>query len=345
VKLALRIGGFALAMGILAVIVERIGVHALLDQLRLVGPGFLWILAIHAVALVVAAIPWWLLLPPERRPSLGGAIASRIFASGANAVLPLFGLGGELVRLVWLRKHDRASGLAAIVVDRLMYGVASATLLAAGLVGLLHLPALPDDYARTATIGVAVLLVMSAVGSAVALRGGMGTRIHRLVGRVRKHVDHETQFGDDVDRHMSAMLRLRSSAPWLAWLLHATARGLIGSQIVLGFYLLGAPLAWDEALVFAALPVILALAGAIVPSQLGVHEGAQALVATSLGISPTTAVAVVLLMRLRQVLSAAVIGPMLLVRRRRLPPVEELAEAAREDEPRRASETGALVQP
>jgi hypothetical protein len=332
-------------VGILAIIVERIGFYALLDQLRLVGPGFIWILAIHAVALVVAAIPWYLLLPPARGPTLRGAIASRIFASGANAVLPLFGLGGELVRLVWLRKDDRASGLAALVVDRLTYGVASATLLAAGLIGLLHLPALPADYARTATIGVGVLLALVAVGSVVALRGGMGTRIHRLIRRVRKQVDHETHFGDDVDRHMSAMLRLRSSAPWLAWILHTVARGLIGAQIVLGFYLLGAPLAWDEALVFAALPVILALAGAVVPSQLGVHEGAQALVATSLGISPTTAVAVVLLMRVRQILSAAVIGPMLLMRRRRQRVVlEPLAEPARQDQPRRPHETSALVQ-
>ncbi len=319
VKLALRIGGFVLAIGILAYIVARIGVHALLDQLGQVGWGYTWILVIHAFALVIASIPWWVLLPVGRRPTLGGAIASRIFASGANAVLPLFGLGGELVRLVWLKKHDRASGVAALVVDRLMYGVASATLLAVGLVGLLHLPQLPDDYARTATIGVAVLLVLSAVGTIVALRTGMGARIHRLIQRFRKQVDHDTQFGDSVDRDMATMLQVRSAAPWLAWLLHSLARGLIGAEIVLGFYLLGAPLAWDEALVFAALPVILALAGAIVPSQLGVHEGAQALIATSLGISPTTAVAVVLLMRIRQLISAAIIGPMLLVRRRRTP--------------------------
>jgi hypothetical protein len=67
--------------------------------------------------------------------------------------------------------------------------------------------------------------------------------------------------------------------------------------------------------VFAALPIIVSFAGVIVPSQIGVHEGAQALVAAAFGISTTAAVAVVLLLRLRQLVGAAVVGVVLLARR------------------------------
>jgi uncharacterized membrane protein YbhN (UPF0104 family) len=154
----------------------------------------------------------------------------------------------------------------------------------------------------------------------LARRLSLGSRIERLVQRLRKHVDADAHFGRDVDIHISSMLRLRTRGPWIAWLVHVLARTAVGIEIVVGFWLLGVPLAWDEALVFAALPIIVAFAGVIVPSQLGVHEGAQALVAAALGISTTAAVAVVLLLRLRQVVGAAVVGVVLLLRRSSLAP-------------------------
>lgn len=326
-KLALRIGGLGVAAAIMAAIVSRIGAREIAAQLASAGPGFVWILVLHAAAIAIAALPWWVLLPRTVRPAIGGAIASRFFASGANAVLPLFGLAGELVRLLWLRKGARAPGVAAIVVDRLMNAAAAATLLAAGLVGLLHLPSLPAGYTRAATIGVIALLSVVAVGSVLATRGGLGARIERLVRKLRNRVDADAQFGADVDAHTRQMLRVRLRGPWVAWALHLVSRAAIGAEIYIGFLLLGVPLSWNEALVFAALPVILALAGAVVPSQLGVHEGAQALVAASVGISPTTAVAVVLLLRLRQLAGAAIVGVLLLVRRGKLMPATEPAVA------------------
>lgn len=65
------------------------------------------------------------------------------------------------------------------------------------------------------------------------------------------------------------------------------------------------PLSPAAALVFAAVPMLLAFAGAVVPSQLGIQEGSQALVARAIGIEPATAVAVVLLQRIRQLVTAA----------------------------------------
>lgn len=315
VKLALRVGGLVLAIAILYIIVSRIGAEQIAAQLSQVGPGFIWILVLHAAAIAIAAIPWYVLLPLAARPTIGGAIISRFFAQGAAAVLPLFGLGGELVRLFWLRKGERAPGVAAIIADRLMYGASGAVLLVAGLIGLLHVPALPDNYARTAAIGIGALITLVIVGSLLAHRG-IGVRVHRLVDRMRRKVDSDTEFGEGVDRHVTAMLRFRQRGPWVALGLHALARAVIGLEFYVAFYLLGVSLTWDQALVFAALPVILSISGAVVPSQLGVHEAANALVAASFGIAPSTAVAVVLLMRLRQLAGAAILGPVILFRRR-----------------------------
>lgn len=316
-KIALRIGGFVLAIAIFWFLVSRIGVDEITAQLRMAGAGFIWIVVLHGLAIAIAGIPWWLVLPRDTRPGIGGAVASRFFAQGAAAMLPLFGLGGELVRLLWLRKGERAPGVAAIVVDRLMYAASSAMLLVIGLIGLLHVPQLPSDYTRGAAIGVGAIIAIVLVVSLLAHRG-MGVRIQRLIHRMHKKLDGgDTRFGEEVDRHISAMLRVRSRGPWLGFALHLLARAVIGFEIYVGFHLLGVSLAWDEALVFAALPAILAVTGALVPSQLGVHEGANALVAASFGLSPTTAVAVVLLLRLRQLVGAAILGPLILFYRRR----------------------------
>ena len=54
---------------------------------------------------------------------------------------------------------------------------------------------------------------------------------------------------------------------------------------------IGLSLTWEAAFAFAGVPILLGFVGAVVPSQLGIQEGAQALVATALGIPAPTAVA------------------------------------------------------
>lgn len=304
-----------LAGAILWVLVDRLGAEAIFSQLRTAGPGVIWILVLHALAISIAGIPWYVLLPRDIRPRLTSAIASRFVAQGANAMLPVFGLGGELVRLLWLRRGDRAGGVAAIVVDRLMYAAASAVMLVAGLIGLSQLSALSPAYTRATLIGIGVLIAGVALGLLLASRYRMAGRVHRMVLRIRRKLAEDQKFGDEVDRHVEQMLHRRARAPWIAALLHVGGRALVGAEIVVGFWLLGAPLAWSEALVFVALPIMVSITGALVPNQLGVWEGANALVAAALGMSPATAVAVVLLVRLRQLAGVAVIGLLLALRR------------------------------
>ncbi len=312
-RLALRVGGVGVAIAILATLVSWLGVREIGEQLSHAGPGFLWILGLHAVAMVIMALPWRVLLPREARPSIGGTLASRFLASGA-AVVPVVGVAGELVRLLWLRPGERAVGTAAVVVDRLAFGASAIVLLGAGLVGLSHVPGLPASYTHAAIGGMAALGGVVVAGVVLARRGHVGRRVQRIIARVRKQtVDDE--MGAAIDEQLGALLRPSHRGVWIAVALHVVARVAMSAEILVGFWLLGVPLAWDEALVFAALPIIWAFAGALVPSQLGVHESAQALVAASFGISTTAAVAVVLLLRLRQLAGAAIVGVLLVFRR------------------------------
>ncbi len=324
----LRIVGAILALGLLVLVIVQLGPAAIADQLLATGPAFLWIVVLHGVAIAVSGLPWHVLLPRSARPRLGQSIISRFVAAGANAVTPVVALAGDLVRLFWLpHRADRALGVAAIVVDRLTYGAANALFVLAGVVALVHVSDLPPMYMRMSVIGIVVLVGLVAAGTVLAARVRIVGRIHRLILRVRrKPRDHG--FGDDVDAGIASMLR-RPGTLALALAFNLLFRVAISAEIVVAFHLLGIDLAWDEALVFSALPIVVAVAAFLVPSQIGVQEGAQALLAASFGIPSTTAVAVVLLLRIRSLIGGGLVAVLIATKKSAL---EEARAAAADRE-------------
>ncbi|HEX5058731.1 MAG TPA: lysylphosphatidylglycerol synthase domain-containing protein [Kofleriaceae bacterium] len=303
----LRIVGAILALGLLAAVIYHLGPAAIAHQLLMVGPGFLWLLVIHALGIAIAGLPWHVLLPRSARPTIWQSIASRFVAAGANAVTPVVSFAGDLVRLFWLpHKSDRPAGVAAIVVDRLTYGAANVLFVLGGAIALVH-TGLPPEYTRITVIGFIVLAVAVGLIALLASRFRLVGRVHHLITRLRrKERDH--QFGDDVDTSVQRMLRREPGQLALAFFFNVLFRLAMSAQIVVAFHLLGVTLSWEQALVFAALPIVMAVAGFMVPSQIGVQEGAQALLAHSFGIPETTAVAVVLLLRIRSLIGGAFVA-------------------------------------
>ncbi len=304
----LRILGAAIAALLLALLIRHLGPAEIGRQLLAAGPGFLWIVVLHGFAIAVSGLPWHVLLPRHARPTVLQSIASRFVAAGANAVTPVVALAGDLVRLFWLpNKDDRPHGVAAIIVDRLTYGAANAVFVLAGAVALFFVSGLPADYTRMTVIGVVVLVVLVAAGVLVLARFRLVGRVHHLISRFRrKERDH--QFGDDVDASVEYMLRKKRGAVVLAFCFNLVFRIAVALQIYIAFYLLDVHLGLAETLVFSALPIVIALAALLVPSQIGVQEGVQALIAQSFGIPTATAVAVVLLLRIRSLVGGALVA-------------------------------------
>jgi uncharacterized protein (TIRG00374 family) len=329
----IRIVGAILALGLLAAVIYRLGPAAIAHQLLTVGPGFIWIVLLHAVGIAIGGLAWHVLLPRAARPTIWQSIASRFVAAGANAVTPVVSFAGDLVRLFWLpHKSDRPDGVAAIVVDRLTYGAANVLFVLGGAIALVHTSGLPPEYTRITVVGFVVLAVLVGMVFLLASRFRLIGRVHHLITRVRrKERDH--QFGDDVDTSVERMLRREPGKLAVAFLCNLLYRVAMSLQIVLAFWLLGVTLAWDQALVFSALPIVMAVAGFMVPSQIGVQEGAQALLAHAFGIPETTAVAVVLLLRIRSLIGGAFVALLIATKKSAL----ENAAAT----PATASSTGA----
>lgn len=304
---AVRAAALLTGLILMAVLLARLGPRRIIEQLASAGPGALWLLVIYTAGTTIGAIPWYVLLPDETRPSLRATIASRFAASGANTIMPLFGFGGEPVRLLWMRPANRAAGVGAIVIDRLLYAAASAMFLLVGAIAAVRMVGLPRAYAIAGVVAAAALLAAAAVAIWLTARHRMADRIHRLIRRVRRQAGPSDgpSFGEDVDQIFEAILDRRGHAV-VALLLHLLARVVLGVEIYVAFRALDVALPLDAALAFAVVPVLLGFVGAIVPSQIGIQEGAQALVASALGIAASTAVAAVLLQRIRQLVTAAI---------------------------------------
>ena len=115
------------------------------------------------------------------------------------------------------------------------------------------------------------------------------------------------------DRELHALLTGPRAPIVRGFLLHTVARLLLALEIYAGLKILGAHVGPAGTLIFIAIPVGLSIIGTFVPGQIGLQEGACALVAAALGIGPATGIALVFLQRLRQLVFVPLAGLLIAV--------------------------------
>src|SRR6185436_10162650 len=113
---------------------------------------------------------------------------------------------------------------------------------------------------------------------------------------------------DPIDRGLHALLTGARGPIAAGFALHVGARLLLAAEIYAGLRILGVPVDMEKTLIFIAIPVGLSVIGTFVPGQIGLQEGATALVAAALGIGPATGIALVFLQRLRQLVFVPLAG-------------------------------------
>lgn len=297
-----RVRLILVVLGILliGILIARVGVSEIAAELSRLGPRSLLILAPYALGTALAGLPFaWLLAHRVRLPA-GAAISSRFAASGANALLPFLGFAGEPCRLLWLPNQEHPSGLAAIILDRLLYNFAGGVLLLIG-AGVSLTTVLPPAVSVLAAVVAAFIMAFTVLLTHAARRWGIGQGVHGLIGRFLGRAYGKRELGAQVDVELRALL-LEQPRRWL-WRglgLHVGARALLGVEVYVALWSLDAPTLVRHAVVLATVPVVTSLFASAIPSQIGVQEGAQALACAALGFDPALGIALVLLQRLRQ---------------------------------------------
>lgn len=281
------------------VLVARIGVSAIAGELSRLGPRSFLMLVPYALGTALAAFPFGWLLREHVHLRTSATIASRFAASGANALLPFLGFAGEPCRLLWLPNHAHPIGLAAIVVDRLLYNFSGGLLLLFG-AGVALTTRLPLTVTLVAALIAVFIMLFTVLLTLAALRWGIGAGVHGLIGRFLGGAFGERELGVQVDAGMRALLRRPKGLLVRGLALHFLGRVVLGVEVYVALWSLDAPTLVRDAVVLATVPVVTSLFASAIPSQIGVQEGAQALACAALGFDPALGLALVLLQRVRQ---------------------------------------------
>jgi hypothetical protein len=303
---------FVTGVALVVVFVARAGVEQVIDHIARAGAKSLLLFVPYLIGTAVGAFPWAWLLPSEERPSTWALIQGRLAASTANALLPFFGIGGEPTRLLWLAPCARDRGLAAIVVDRILYNGASAGLLLIGAVIAVVATPLPRALVGLAIAAGLVTVLVTVLAFWVTARFGIGTLVHKLVRRFLRGEAVGEDFGRRVDAALLSLVRAPSQRLAAGAGVHLVSRVILAAETWVGLACLGVDATLAQAVVLAVVPIALSLLFSSVPSQIGIQEGAQTLVAGALGLSPVAVLSFVLLQRFRQLALAGLL-PVLLV--------------------------------
>jgi uncharacterized membrane protein YbhN (UPF0104 family) len=291
----------------LVVTVWQVGPRALYDQLRSIGPWFVIILAIEAVATVCdALVLHGFLGPGGRRPGFRRVVAAQIAGRAINVVTPMASLGEATKVTLLMRDTDAGRALATVVRFNVSFVAANLAFIVVGAPLCAALLPLPAWVARTLWIGTAIALVLG-TGLAFMLRAGLvASLVHALRGlRIisRGKFDVWRARLRKLDATMRGEGGLRSWLPGL-WTLPSKALIWVGAWLVL--YANGQTPSVGVMAALASAGTLINLASNVVPLGLGVSEGGTAALMAALGESPALGVTIVVARRVVTLLYAAI---------------------------------------
>jgi putative membrane protein len=296
----------AALLGFLAVIVLIVesGAGEVARAMLVIGWGLVPITLFHLVPMSFSTLSWRELLPLSSRPNVGRLAWMRWIRESINSLLPVAGVGGDVVgaRLAHQQGVPGAEAAASIVVDttvgvmtQMVFVIAGVTLLvfrssdvAAGRIALALL------------IGVAVFAVAIATFVRLQHRSLFAT-VSNLASRLtpEKWLTGFAGNASAVDDAVVATYR-RRFAFVRANLLRFFAWAAGAGEIWLIMHFLGRPLDVTDAFILESLGSGVRAAAFMVPGALGALEGGLVVFGALLGLPADMALAISLSKRVRE---------------------------------------------
>ena len=256
---------------------------------------------LRAIAVAGAGLGWFALFPSRLRPSVLACVLIRFLREGANALLPMTQVGGDVIgaRALTLTGAPVSLSAASVIVDVLVQAITQSLF---AVVGLVTLAATKGSSAVGQTVAVVIGLAIPALCSFYLVQQPIGRRLVRAL-----------------------IARLVGEREWLSFgaidalylclgAIYANRIGLLASaSIHLTFWLFGAVEVWvmlsfmgflagyPEALVIESLTQAIRGAAFAIPGALGAQEGGLIAICAIFGVPANVAVAVSLIKRVPDV--------------------------------------------
>jgi putative membrane protein len=297
-----RVGraGLALGLALFTGLLAYRGVGEVMAALAVAGVGVFGVALFHVVPMLADALGWRRLLVGPDQPSVRTMLWARWVGESVNGLLPVLQVGGNVVKaqLVARRGVSGTRAGASVVVDvtlvvtsQMLFTVLGLALLAGKFGG--------NGLWRAAAIGTALMAVALGGFAAFQRRGGFGRVTRAIARRASGEWRSLAENADALDRAVTDLYADRRTIG-AAWSWHL-ASWLVGvGEVWLALRCLGQPVDLATAALLESLGQAVRAAAFAVPGALGVQEGGYLALGTALGIPPTTALALSLVKRVRE---------------------------------------------
>jgi putative membrane protein len=294
--------GLTLGVALCVALVVRQGVGSVAAAVASVGSGILAILLLHLAQLTADGMGWRAVLAGEPRPPASLFVWGRWIAESVNDLLPVMGVGGNVVRaraLAGTGVPGPTAG-ASVLVDMT---VILTTQLPVTLLGLGLLVAYFDAGALVGQVLLGLLVPASMLaGFVLAQRRGVFGAGARLVERFLQSPAQLAISGSAaLDREVHRLYRNRgallAAVGWhgLGWLIGTT-------EVWLTLHYLGHTVSFASAVMWQSLAEVVRTAAFFVPGALGVQEASYLVLGRLLGVPPDAALALSLIGRARDLI-------------------------------------------
>jgi putative membrane protein len=296
VERGLLLGGLVLFV----VLLHRLGVGAVWENLLLIGWGFAPIVGQEMAAITANTLGWrWAFPPPRLQVPFWPLAVARLAGDAINNLTPTATMGGELIRARMLGQADSSAVWASVAIAKISQAFGQIVFILVGMALVIRDTPLPPVFHRALLIGLG--LIASGLVVAIALqRRGMfvvGVELLRRIGLpVPAHVGHRLR---ELDAEVARFYG--NPTPFLvssAYFLVGWMFGVVEVYLILHF--LGVGASWHRALTIEVLSTSIDAVLFFVPAKVGTQEGGKVLIFTMLQLDPTKGFALGIARRIRE---------------------------------------------
>jgi putative membrane protein len=284
--------------GVLVALILGTGLDAIRDALVPVGWGIVPIILSHALPILLDIVAWRLLFIGSA-PSLGALFGMRWIGEAVNNLLPVAQVGGELarVRLAMLAGVETSRAAATVLAD-VTFGALTQMVFA--LIGLGLLLTAHEVGSVIPVVSGLLLFGLGILGFYWVQRGrGLGM-LWRWAGAILPKQEWAAKLGGigPFQEMLGRIYADRTVAGWSCfWRLAGWFAG--AAEIWLCLWFLGVPARWTDAVILESLSQAGRSAAFTVPGAIGVQEAGFVALGLVLGLDPSTALALGLIRRAR----------------------------------------------
>jgi len=301
VRLTLYLLGFAGAALFTGLLVRE-GAPQVGKALATAGWAILAVIAYHLVVPVfLDALAWWTLFPKIERPQLRSIYWMRWIGESVSTLVPSAAVGGDIVRARLAAIHGAPVTVAAgtVLVD-LTLGVFTQAVFT--LLGVVLLVQATGQRSLVGPTVIGTLIGVAAVcGFYFVQRLGLFGFLARMIAKIANSPEWQSlvQSGETLDLTVRTLYARRSAViGCCAWTILSLI--LNSGEIWIALRALNLSATIMNAVILQSTVLTVRNVAFAIPSGLGVQEGGYVLIGSLLGIDGTTALALSLIARVRE---------------------------------------------